>query len=492
MPGAAAIFDLDRTLLKGSSTPAFNDALFEAGILGRRGFPGQGLMVKAYEVGGETLPSMALARLASAAAAGHPVDEVGKAAEAAADMLVRDVLPWSLPLIENHRQAGRRLVLATTSPYDLVKPLADRLGFDDVIATRWSVRPGRDGVRRYSGGIDGPFVWGLGKLGAVRRWAATEGIELGQSWAYSDSIYDAPLLLAVGHPTAVNPDVRLLGLAILRRWPITNLDAPPSVPKILGAEMQDLIRTFTPKAAFPYARFDISGTHHIPRRGPVIVAANHRSYFDPIAFALAIYESGRSPRVLAKKELFDAPIVGTVLRTMGTICVDRKGDDPAAALNQAELALQGGECVVILPQGTIPQGDAFFDGTLSGKTGVARLAATTGAPVVPLGLWGSEAVWPRSALIPNVTAVLRPPTVRVRVGAPVRGLTGTDPTADTETIMQAIASQLPPEAQLSRIPSDDERAASMAPRHRTRASGPTQSVHKVATPRRPTGPTDHG
>jgi putative phosphoserine phosphatase/1-acylglycerol-3-phosphate O-acyltransferase len=461
-PGAA-IFDLDRTLLKGSSSPAFNDALFEAGIVGRRGFPGQGLMVKAYEVGGETLPSMALARLASTAAAGHSVDDVAKAALAAADALIRDVLPWALPLIEEHRDAGRRLVLATTSPYDLVKPLADLLGFDDVIATRWAIRPGRDGVRRYTGGVDGPFVWGLGKLGAVRRWAGAEGIDLRDSWAYSDSIYDAPLLMSVGHATAVNPDVRLLALAVLRRWAVTNLDAPPGVPKVLGAEIQDVIRTFTPKAAFPYAHFDISGTHHIPRRGPVIVAANHRSYFDPIAFSLAIYESGRSPRVLAKKELFDLPVVGAALRSMGIICVDRKGDNPAGVLAEAERALQGGECVVILPEGTIPQDDAFFDGVLKGKSGVARLASATGASVVPLGLWGTEAVWPRAARLPNVAAVLHPPEVRIKVGPPVKGLTGGDPAADTEAIMQAIAAQLPPEAQVRRAPGERERAASYAP-----------------------------
>ena len=106
-----------------------------------------------------------------------------------------------------HRRAppGRSpVVLATTTPYDLVKPLADRLGFDAVIATRYGER---DGV--YDGTIDGEFVWGSGKYRAVREWADEAGVDLDESYAYSDSYYDVPLLSAVGHPHVVNPDPRM-------------------------------------------------------------------------------------------------------------------------------------------------------------------------------------------------------------------------------------------------------------------------------------------
>ncbi len=461
MVGAAAIFDLDRTLLKGSSAPAFNDALYEAGLTTRRSLPGQSLMLKAYELAGETLPSMALARLASTAARGRPVDEVEAAAEQAAHALMRDLAGWATPLIQRHRDAGRRLVLATTSPFDLVGPFAARLGFDDVVATRWANRPDGEGRLRYTGRLEGPFVWGVGKLDAVRRWAASAGVSLGESWAYSDSAYDLPLLLAVGHPTAVNPDARLLAAATIGRWPILNLDAPPTVPKLLGAELQDVVRHLTPKAAFPYARFDISGTHHIPRRGPVIVAANHRSYFDPVAFSLAVYERGRTPRTLAKRELFDAPVVGALIRAFGAIPVDRAMAAGASALDEAEAALAAGECVVIMPQGTIPRGADFFEPKLTARTGVARLAAATGARVVPLGIWGSERVWPRSALVPNVTAVVHPPPVRVRIGPQVRGLSGTNMKRDTERVMEAITELLPPEARLARIPTAAELALTL-------------------------------
>ena len=462
MAGAAAFFDLDRTLLKGSSSPAFNDALFESGLLRRRHLPGQGVLLRAYEVAGESLPSMVLARLAARAFRGQPVAAAEEAARLAADALEREIGPWLQPVLDGHRAAGRALVLATTSPYDLVRPLADRLGFDAVVATRYQTRVDTGGVLRYTGHLDGGFVWAAGKLAAVRRWAGDHRVDLSQSWAYSDSIFDLPLLLAVGHPTAVNPDFRLLVTAGLQHWPVAHFDSPPGVAKVLGTEVQDLFRMVSTPAAFPYARFDIGGAHHIPRRGPVIVAANHRSYFDPVVVGLALYESGRKPRTLAKKELFDAPVVGSLMRALGAICVDRDGE-PGAALAGAEAALRAGECLVIMPQGTIPRGEAFFDPRLRGRTGVARLAAATGASVVPLGIWGSEAVWPRSSRVPHITNVRHPPTVRARVGPPVRGLTGTDPVADTQRIMDAIVAQLPPEAALSRIPGPEALARTMPP-----------------------------
>jgi putative phosphoserine phosphatase/1-acylglycerol-3-phosphate O-acyltransferase len=446
MSGAAAIFDLDRTLLKSTSSAAFNEALFEAGLVRRRRVPGQGLIVRAYELIGETLPSIALARLASAAVAGCRVDDVGRAARAAAERLVADVVPWARPLIDHHRDAGRPLVMATTSPYDMVEPLADLLGFDHVIATRWATRVDEAGTRRYTGHLEGPFVWGTGKLGAVVAWAEGADVSLADSWVYSDSVYDLPLLLASGHPTAVNPDLRLHGVALLGRWPVANLDAPPGVTKVLGAELQDVMRTLTPRAAFPYARFDIAGTHHLPSRGPVIVAANHRSYFDPIAFALTVYEQGRTPRLLVRKALFDDPVVGAVVRSLGAICVDRFTTSPETSLADAEAALRAGECVVIMPEGTIAPGGALYGPPLAGRTGVARLAAATGAPVVPLAVWGSELVWPRSARLPNLTNVLHPPTVRVRMGPAVPGLSGTDLIADTDAVMKAVMTQLPAEA----------------------------------------------
>ncbi|MCU4184565.1 HAD-IB family hydrolase [Acidiferrimicrobium sp. IK] len=457
MGAQAAFFDLDRTLLGGSSTPAINEALFEVGVSSRRSIPGQGLMMGFYNLLGETVPSMVLARAAALTARNKQVEHVRQAAELAAERLSRDVLPYARSLIELHKAEGRMVVLATTTPEVLVTPLAERLGFDAVVATKWAISADRHGVDRFTGGVDGGFVWSVGKLKAARQWAAANSVDLSTSWAYSDSVYDIPLMESVGHPVAVNPDLRLLAAATLQRWPILHLDAPAGVPKLLGAEPLDLVKLLTPRTAFPYARFDLGGLEHIPRRGPAIVVANHRSYFDVVVLARTVFEAGRHPRGMAKKELFDAPVIGSLFRAAGAICVDRAaGADQA--FEEAEQALRAGELLIVTPQGTIPRGEAFFDPKLRGKTGAARLAAATGAPVIPLGLWGTEHVWPRSSRLPNVTQVLHPPTVRARVGPPVTGLTGEDMVADTETIMSAIAAQLPPEAAIPRIPTAEELA----------------------------------
>jgi putative phosphoserine phosphatase / 1-acylglycerol-3-phosphate O-acyltransferase len=464
MVRAAAIFDLDRTLLRTSSTPLLNVALFETGLARRPSVPGQGVLTSFYNLFGETIPSMALARAAVLAARGWPVSRVCEAAELAADRLEPQVLPYVPALLESHREAGRTLVLATTTPYDMVSPLARRLGFDEVIATRYRAEKDDQGAERYTGHLEGGFVWSRGKLGAVRAWADVEGVDLGRSYGYSDSVYDLPLLSAVGHPTAVNPDYRLQAAATLRRWPVVHLDSPAGVPKLLGAEPLDVIRSLTTRSAFPFARFDIAGTDNIPRRGPAIVAANHRSYFDASAYTITVFEAGRNPRAMAKKELFDVPVVGRFLRLTGAICVDRKSS-PRAAFHAAEEALRNGEVVIVTPQGTIPRGQEFFDPVLKGKSGAARLAAATGAPVIPMGVWGSEHVWPRSSRLPNVTNVLHPPEVRIRVGRPVTGLGGTDFRHDTEIIMRSITDLLPPEARLRRTPSTEDLARTLPPDH---------------------------
>src|SRR4051794_6868595 len=229
MGKGAAFFDLDRTLLKRASGPMITEALVEAGVVPNRNIPGMHLVYRWNDLMGETLPLMALARGAALMSKGWSTDAVNTAATTAAERLETAVAPFARALIDDHRDAGRRVVLATTTPYAFICPLAERLGFDDVVATRYAEENGA-----FTGGLAGEFVWATGKRNAVQRWAAEHGVDLAESYAYSDSVYDVPLLSAVGHPVAVNPDVRLQAVATTRRWPVLHLDVPPGVPKFVG------------------------------------------------------------------------------------------------------------------------------------------------------------------------------------------------------------------------------------------------------------------
>jgi putative phosphoserine phosphatase/1-acylglycerol-3-phosphate O-acyltransferase len=392
---------------------------------------------------------MALARAAARAAKGWPVAAMRDAGKAAAEKLDAVVAPYARPIIDEHRAAGRKLVLATTTPYELIRPLAERLGFDDVVATRYAEA---DGI--LTGSLEGGFVWSQGKLSAVRAWADAHGVDLADSYAYSDSIYDAPLLSAVGHPHAVNPDPRLALFAAVRRWPVLHLDVPAGIPKVMGFEPADVLKLTARPELIRFARFNIEGADKIPREGPAIIVANHRSYFDTVAVGMTVLRAGRAPRFLGKKEVFDAPVVGQLATALGGIRVER-GSGSQEPLRRAAEALTAGEAVALMPQGTIPRGEAFFDPILKGRYGAARLAAMTRAPVIPLGLWGTEKVWPRAERLPRVWNVLRPPKVTVRVGDPVE-LSYADEDADTDAIMQAIMDLLPPESREKRAPTEEE------------------------------------
>ena len=127
------------------------------------------------------------------------------------------------------------------------------------------------------------------------------------------------------------------------------------------------------------------------------------------------------------------PVVGALATALGGIPVDRASGGQES-FEHAAVALEGGELVCLLPQGTIPRGEKFFDPVLKGRTGAARLAAMTGAPVIPFGIWGTEHVWPRSEPVPRMFNLTDPPTVRVRVGPPVE-LKLRSAAADTRRIM---------------------------------------------------------
>lgn len=161
-------------------------------------------------------------------------------------------------------------------------------------------------------------------------------------------------------------------------------------------------------------KHDWQGQEHFIPSGGLIVAANHLSYADVLALALFCDQSGRYPTFLAKSSLFKIPVVGRIIRLLGQLPVYRGQSDAALVLRDAEQGVRDGACVVFYPEGTVTRDPAMWP--MQSKTGVARLALATGAPVVPVGHWGAQSVLAYGSFRPHL---IPRRTVRIVAGPPV-------------------------------------------------------------------------
>ncbi len=143
-------------------------------------------------------------------------------------------------------------------------------------------------------------------------------------------------------------------------------------------------------------RIRIEGAEHIPDRGAAVIAANHVSALDGIVLGAVVWwRSRRAPRFLTAAEFFRNPVFGRVLRALGQIPIAR-GQGDAGALGRATAAASRGSVIGIFPEGRVnPSADAPLQ---PGRTGAARVALATGAPVVPVGIWGTQVRWPREGM----------------------------------------------------------------------------------------------
>src|SRR5215210_1496473 len=216
----AAFFDLDKTLMEGSSALHFARAAYRAGMVSRRQLAADGWANLKFRIQGSTdHDTDALRRRILDSITGRRVIDLQR--------LGPDVLAGILPLLYRevldeayaHQDAGRAVYIVTAASQELADVLAHVLVLDGGIGMRSEVR---DGV--YTGKPAGPFVYREGKAEAIRELAAREGIELEESFAYSDSESDLPMMRAVGHPVAVNPDRALEREAREQGWRIMRFD----------------------------------------------------------------------------------------------------------------------------------------------------------------------------------------------------------------------------------------------------------------------------
>jgi HAD superfamily hydrolase (TIGR01490 family) len=221
-PRSAAFFDLDKTVIARSSTLAFSRPFYAGGLINRRTVLRSAYAQFVYLLGGADHDQMERMReYLSAMVTGWDVRTVRAiVAETLHHIVDPIVYDEAVTLIEQHRAAGRDVVIVSSSGSEVVEPIGEMLGADRVIATRMVVADGK-----YTGEI-ADYVYGPHKAAAIEALAAAEGYDLRECYAYSDSITDEPMLAAVGHPFAVNPDKALRRLALAREWPVLDFSEP--------------------------------------------------------------------------------------------------------------------------------------------------------------------------------------------------------------------------------------------------------------------------
>jgi HAD superfamily hydrolase (TIGR01490 family) len=229
---AAAFFDLDKTLMAGSSGMVFARVANKHGLVPRKQLAKWGADHLLYRLrGASDEQTNSVVEVAKRVFADVPEREIGRMApELMAGILPR-IYPQMLDEVHRHQDEGRATFIVSAAGNDLVRTLAAVLGMEGGIGTRWAV--GSDG--KYTGEMEGPFVYGKGKVEAMRQFADQHDIDLAKSWAYSDSVSDLPMLRAVGHAVVVNPDGPLLEIARQEDWQVMRFERLGRKLAIAGA-----------------------------------------------------------------------------------------------------------------------------------------------------------------------------------------------------------------------------------------------------------------
>ncbi|CAM5326474.1 Morphological differentiation-associated protein OS=Streptomyces antimycoticus OX=68175 GN=SANT12839_046880 PE=3 SV=1 [Streptomyces antimycoticus] len=222
LPRTAAFFDLDKTVIAKSSAFTFSKSFYQGGLINRRAVLRTAYAQFVFLAGGADHDQMERMRAyLSALCRGWNVQQVKEiVAETLHDLIDPIIYDEAASLIEEHHTAGRDVVIVSTSGAEVVEPIGELLGADRVVATRLVVE---DGV--FTGEVE-YYAYGPTKAEAIAELAESEGYDLSRCYAYSDSATDLPMLEAVGHPHAVNPDRALRREAAARGWPVLSFNRP--------------------------------------------------------------------------------------------------------------------------------------------------------------------------------------------------------------------------------------------------------------------------
>ncbi len=429
-PHVGAFFDLDQTLFAGFSATAFTRDQLASGRLSPRDLIDSARATLSFTMGRTGFSSFVTATAAVYRGLKESVlEEAGR--RAFDEYLATEIYPESRALVKAHQEAGHTVAIVTSATRYQAAPVADELGIEHLLHTRLAVE---NGV--LTGGIIRPTCYGEGKADAARDLGFKYGLDLEQSYFYSDSHEDLPLFEVVGRPRPLNPTRRLAQIAKERQWPVrrfTSRGTPtigdvgrtgliygalvPSVGFGLAAgllnrskrEAINVMGAVWGDIAASAAGIDlrVEGEEHLWSHRPAVFIFNHQSGLELI---LLLKMLRRDVTGIAKQELQHNPVFGPLFQAADVVFVDRSNTEKAIeALGPAVEALKRGRSLIIAPEGTRSKTPAV--GPF--KKGAFRLAMQARVPVVPIVF--------RNVLdaLPKGAAIVRPAVIEAKVLEPV-------------------------------------------------------------------------
>jgi putative phosphoserine phosphatase/1-acylglycerol-3-phosphate O-acyltransferase len=429
-PKVGALFDLDHTLLAGFSAFSFFQERLLSGRMAPRDISDSLLGGLSFALGRTGFSGMMAATTAAYRGLAESVlEEIGE--EVFEKHLATQIYPESRALVAAHQDMGHTVaIVSSATPYQAL-PLARDMGIEHVLCTRLEVD---NGV--FTGDVVHPTCWGEGKAAAGRDLAARHGLDLAESYFYTDSHEDLPLLEAVGRPRPLNPNRQLAQIAKERQWPVrrfhsrgrpgvrdvvrTGMVYASLVPAVWAGAAAGLFNASRREAvnvmgsvwgelATSLAGIDlrVEGEENLWARRPAVFIFNHQSALDAI---LMIKLLRRDLTGVGKKEIKRNPIFGPLFGAAGVVFIDRADTGKAIeALKPAVDALREGRSLVIAPEGTrsaTPRLGRF-------KKGAFHMAMQAGVPIVPVVFRNVLDALPRDAL------VVRPATIEAVVMPPI-------------------------------------------------------------------------
>ena len=446
-PKVGALFDLDQTLLAGFSATAFFRERLLSGRMSPREIVESSLGGLSFALGRTGFSGMMSATTAAYRGLAESVlEEVGE--EVFQKHLATQIYPESRALVRAHQEMGHTVAIVSSATRYQAEPLARDMDIEHVLCTRLVVEKGV-----FTGAVVHPTCWGEGKAEAARDLAAAHDLDLEQSYFYTDSHEDLPLLELVGRPRPLNPNRRLAQIAKERQWPVRRFHSRgtpsagdvlrtglvyaslwPSVAAgaaagLINASMREAINvagSLWGDLATSLAGVDlrVDGEEHLWSHRPAVFIFNHQSALDAV---LMVKMLRRDLTGVGKQEIKRYPVIGPLFSAAGVVFVDRKNTKRAVeALQPAVEALRQGRSLVIAPEGTrspTPRLGRF-------KKGAFHMAMQAGVPIVPVVFRNVLDALPRDA------TVVRPATVEAIVLPPIDTSGWTRATLDAE--IQAI------------------------------------------------------